>query len=510
LKIPSNIPDKESGIFKACLFKGERTSHRIFTGIQMSRIEKDSLGEIEVPDDALYGAFTTRAYNNFQISGIRAQPVLIRSYALIKKACAIANTKVGMLDERIGNAIIEAADEVIKGMHRDQFILDVFQAGAGTPFNMNTNEVIANIAILKLGGKPGDYHMVHPNNHVNMAQSSNDVTPTAIRLSVLLTLPDLIREIEKLADEFLARAGEYEDVIKVGRTHLEDAVPIRYGQVFEGYAASMRKCIERIKNAEKGMLELSIGGTAVGTGLNTHPDFKRVVISELKRLTGLGFYPGNSIALAWSMAGFVEMSNSLKMLAIDVNKISNDLRLLNSGPLTGIAEVILPEVEPGSSIMPGKVNPSIPEAVNMVCFQVMGNDHAVSLAADAGQLELNVMTPLIAFNLLWSIELMTNNIKMLREKCVSGLVVNKKRCEEFLNNSHALATVLNPYIGYENVAELVKKALKENKSIRQVLLEEEVVPERYLNRILDPGKMTGPAVIDKKIIEEIRQRRKKD
>ncbi len=475
----------------------------------MSRIEKDSLGEIEVPDNVLYGAFTTRASRNFWISGIRAKPEFIRSIALIKKAAALANMKLGVLDKKLGNAIIHAADEVIEGKHGDQFILDVFQAGAGTPFNMNTNEVIANVAIIKLGGKPGDYRLVHPNNHVNMAQSSNDVIPTSIRLCVLLTLPGLIKDLEEIIAAFQKKADEYNDVIKVGRTHLEDAVPIRYGQTFEGYAEALEKCVERIKAAEKSMLELSIGGTAVGTGINTHPDFKKTIISELNKLTGLDFNPGNSVMLSWSMACFVDVSNSLRILAIELNKISNDLRLLNSGPKAGISEMILPEVEPGSSIMPGKINPSVPEAVNMVCFQVIGNDHAVSLSAEAGQLELNVMTPRIAFDLLWSIELLGNTIRMFHVDCVSGITVDTKRCTELLEKSHALATVLNPYIGYEKVAELVKTALSENKSLKQVLIEKDVIPEKYLNEILDARKMTGPGVIDKKVIDEIRGYRRK-
>ena len=476
----------------------------------MTRIERDSLGEIEIPDNVLYGAFTTRALRNFQLSGIRANKEFISSIALIKKAAAHANMKLGMLDKKLGNAIVQAADEVIQGKYMDEFILDVFQAGAGTPFNMNTNEVIANVAIKKLGGRPGDYHLVHPNNHVNMAQSSNDVIPTAIRVSVLLTLPALVTELEKITLAFQEKSKEYDSIIKAGRTHLEDAVPIRYSQVFDGYAASLERCIERIKSAEKGMLELGIGGTAVGTGINTHPDFKKTVISELTEFTGLEFYQGNSVMLSWSMASFVDMSNALRMLAIELNKISNDLRLLNSGPKAGLAEIILPEVEPGSSIMPGKVNPSIPEAVNMVCFQVIGNDRAISLAAEAGQLELNVMTPLIAFDLLWNIELLTKTIRMLRVDCVSGIIVDKKRCSELLENSHAIATILNPYIGYENVAELVKTALAENKSLRQILLERDIIPEKYLNEILDPMKMTEPGIIDKKIIDEIRAYQKKN
>ncbi|PWB55424.1 MAG: aspartate ammonia-lyase [Candidatus Methanoperedenaceae archaeon] len=469
----------------------------------MSRIEKDSIGEIHVPDNVLYGAFTARASKNFRISGIKAHPHFIKSLAIIKKACAKANIKLNILNETIGDVIIQACDDVIEGRFSDQFILDVFQAGAGTPFNMNMNEVIANAAILKLGGDPGDYTKLHPNNHVNMAQSSNDVIPSTIRLSVLLSLLPLKKEMEEFIAAFHLKAREYDQVIKVGRTHLEDAVPIRYGQVFNGYAASLEKSLERLKTSEKSMLELSIGGTAVGTGINTHPNFKKMVISELNMLTGFEFHAGNSIMLSWSMTGFVDISNSLRMLAIDINKISNDLRLLNSGPKTGISEIVLPEVEPGSSIMPGKINPSIAEAVNMVCFQVAGNDHAVAMAAEAGQLELNVMTPLIAFDLLWSIELLTNTIRMFREDCLSGIIVDEKRCNELIENSHTLATVLNPYIGYDMVAHLVKTALSENKSLKQVLIEKDIIPLKYLNDILDAGKMTEPGAIDKKIIDDI-------
>ena len=287
-------------------------------------------------------------------------------------------------------------------------------------------------------------------------------------------------------------------------------LPIRYGQVLNGYAASLEKCLERLGTSEKSMLELSIGGTAIGTGINTHPNFKNRVISELNNLTGFEFHAGNSIMLSWSMSAFVDVSNALRMLAIELNKISNDLRLLNSGPRTGISEIILPEVEPGSSIMPGKINPSIAEAVNMVCFQVSGNDHAVAMAAEAGQLELNVMTPLIAFDLLWSIGLLTNTMKMFREDCISGMIVDEKRCNEFIEHSHALATVLNPYIGYDKVAQLVKTALLENKSLKQVLIEKDIIPRKYLDEILDAMKMTEPRIVDNRIINEIRSYGKKD
>ena len=457
----------------------------------MTRIEKDSLGEIEVPDNVLYGAFTTRASRNFQISGIRAKHEFISSIALIKKAAALANMKIGVLDKKLGNAIVQAADEVISGKYSDQFILDVFQAGAGTPFNMNANEVIANVAIKKLGANPGDYHIVHPNNHVNMAQSSNDVIPTSARLSLLLTLPDLITELDEIVGVFHDKAKEYENVIKVGRTHLEDAVPIRYGQVFEGYASSLVKCIERIRNAEKSMLEISIGGTAIGTGINTHPDFKRSVIAELNKLTGLEFFQGDSIMMSWSMAGFVDVSNSLRILAIELNKISNDLRLLNSGPKTGISEIILPEVEPGSSIMPGKINPSIPEAVNMVCFQVIGNDHTVSLAAEAGQLELNVMMPVMIHNILQSLTMLINFLPAFTERCINGITADKKRCEEYFEKSLSIATILNPYIGYLKSAEIVKEALERDMPIRELIIEKGILKEEELDRIMDPRLLCG-------------------
>ncbi|TAL47800.1 aspartate ammonia-lyase, partial [archaeon] len=278
-----------------------------------------------------------------------------------------------------------------------------------------------------------------------------------------------------------------------------------YGQIFDGYAASLERCKERIEKAKDSMLELGIGGTAIGTGINTHPDFKKTIIAELNWLTGFNFYQGDSVMMSWSMAGFVDISNALRILAIEMNKISNDLRLLNSGPKAGISEIVLPEVEPGSSIMPGKINPSIAEAVNMVCFQVIGNDHAISLATEAGQMELNVMTPLISFDLLWSMELLTNTMKMFRKDCVEGMIVDEKRCTQLLENSQALATILNPYIGYENVAEIVKTALRESKSLKQVILEKDIIPEALLDKILDPMKMTEAGTIDKKILEEIRE-----
>lgn len=467
-------------------------------------MEKDSLGSMDVPAEAYYGIFTERAKRNFRISGIRAERNFIRSLALIKKAAAAANVELGLLDKKVGEAIIAAADEVAHGEWDREFPLDVFQAGAGTPFNMNCNEVIANLAIEKLGGKKGGYGMVHPNNHVNMAQSSNDVIPTTIRISVLFSLQPLMTEIGRLAAEFRKKAEEYKGVVKTGRTHLEDAVPVRFDQVFNSYAKALDDCARRIKAAEDSLLQLGIGGTAVGTGINTHPQFKARVVNRLSEYTGFKFVvAADSILTTWSASAFLEASNSLRLLATDVIKICNDLMLLNSGPKTAIAEIMLPEVEPGSSIMPGKVNPSVPECAIMACYQVLGNDYAVAEAAKSGQMELNVMTPLIAFDLLWSIRLMANTLGMLDEFCVRGLFVDAERSQQLLEKGLSLVTALNPYIGYEVAAEIVKVALHDNKPLPQVILENKILEESDLNKILDAKAMTEPALVDRQLQQRI-------
>ncbi|MBI2550145.1 aspartate ammonia-lyase [Candidatus Woesearchaeota archaeon] len=468
------------------------------------RVERDSLGSMDVPAEAYYGIFTERARRNFQISGIRAERNFIKALALIKKAAAAANTELWLLDKSIGDAIVAASEEVAEGKWDEQFPLDVFQAGAGTPFNMNCNEVIANLAIEKLGGSKGDYSLVHPNNHVNMAQSSNDVIPTAIRISTLFSLQPLMSEIGKLAGGFRKKAEEYKAVVKTGRTHLEDAVPIRFGQVFNSYAKALDDCARKIKAAEDSLLQLGIGGTAVGTGINTHPRFKQLVVAKLSEYAGLNFSVAADYVLAtWSASAFLEASNSLRLLAAEVVKICNDLMLLNSGPKTAIAEIVLPEVEPGSSIMPGKVNPSIPECAIMTCYQVLGNDYAVAEAAKSGQMELNVMTPLIAFDLLWSIKLMTNMLKMLDEFCVSGMTVNAERTQQLLEKGLSMVTALNPYIGYEVAAEIVKIALRDNKPLPQVILESKILEEKDLSKILDAKAMTEPGLVDKQLQQRI-------
>ncbi len=469
-----------------------------------TRTEKDFLGTLEVPADAYYGIFTERAMLNFRISGLRADRDFIRALALIKKAAASANIELGLLDKRTGEAIIAAADEVANGKWDREFPLDVFQAGAGTPFNMNCNEVIANIAIEKLGGKKGEYTLVHPNNQVNMAQSSNDVIPTAIRIAVLFSLQPLTAAIGKLASEFRKKSGEYCGIVKTGRTHLEDAVPVRFDQVFNSYAKALDDCSRKIKAAEDSLLQLGLGGTAVGTGINTHPQFKEKATNNLSKYTGFKFsVAADSILTTWSAAPFLEASNSLRLLATEVVKICNDLMLLNSGPKTAIAEIILPEVEPGSSIMPGKVNPSVPECAIMVCYQVLGNDYAVAEAAKSGQMELNVMTPLIAFDLLWSARIMANALNMLDEFCVSGLVVDAERSQHLLEKGLSLVTALNPYIGYEAAAEVVKITLKEGKPLTAVILENKIIDEQDLVKVLDAKAMTEPRLVDKELQTKI-------
>ncbi|MBI2136714.1 aspartate ammonia-lyase [Candidatus Woesearchaeota archaeon] len=476
-----------------------------------TRTEKDSLGKIEVPLEAYYGSFTVRAMQNFQISGIKAHKQYIKSLAILKKSCAAANLKLGLLDAAIGKAIIEAANLIISdnfaqyGKSKELFPLDIFQAGAGTPFNMNMNEVIANIAIIKLGGKQGDYSIVHPNNHVNMSQSSNDVTPTTIRLATLALLDNLEYEVKALSHSFTRKAREYKDVVKVGMTHLEDAVPITFGQVFYSYAHSLDDASRRISAAKESLLELGIGGTAIGTGLNTHPDFKKTVVEELSKETNFKLRVSpDSVQSTWSMAAFTYASSTIKALAIDINKICNDLRLMNSGPQTGFAQIILPEVEPGSSIMPGKVNPSIAECMNMICYQVFGNDTAITHAADNGQLELNVMTPVIGYNLFTSIDILAKGMKMLREYCADGIIVNEERCRYLLERNPIIATALNPFLGYEVVAELVKEALKDDKSIREVVLKYNLIPLKVLDDLLDHIKLTKPNMPDLILAKEIR------
>jgi aspartate ammonia-lyase len=456
-----------------------------------TRTEKDSLGEREIPSDVYYGIQTARAIENFPISGFKPFPQLVNATVQIKKAAARVNSALGALDQKIAQAIEAAADEALAGKLRDQFVVDPFQAGAGTSHNMNTNEVLANRAIELLGGQKGDYSVVHPNDHVNMGQSTNDVFPTAMRLAALDLTRDLIRALDQLASAFREKAIEFDRVVKSGRTHLQDAVPIRLGQEFGAYATALRKNVDRIAAAADELREIGLGGTAAGTGLNAVPGYRKRVVEELNAMTGFQLRPTEDYFEAMqSMSPFVMLSGALKTLATDLIRIANDLRLLSSGPNTGLAEINLPPVQPGSSIMPGKVNPVMAEMTDMVCFQVIGNDLTVTLAAQAGQLELNVMMPVIAFDLLMSLTILTNDLTVLRERCVEGITVNEERSRWYVENSVSLVTALNPRIGYARAAEIAKRAIAKGKTIRETITEENLLTPDEVTEIMDTYAMT--------------------
>ncbi len=468
------------------------------------RIEKDVMGEVKVPSNSYYGAFTQRAKENFKISGIRAHKEFLVSLATIKKAAALANIELKQLDEKTGNAVVKAADEVIAGKFDSFFVLDVYQAGAGTPFNMNCNEIIANRATELLGGKLGQY-IANPNNHVNMAQSTNDVIPTATKIAILSLTESLTLEAEKLKDSLRNNGVEFNDILKVGRTHWEDAVPVTLGQEFESYAVAIEKDIARIISASEELKELGIGGTAIGTGITTHPKFHETIIKKLSELTKIELKASkNLLEQTQNYNCFVSFSSSLKILAIDLIRIANNLSILNSGPKAGIAEIMLPDVEPGSSIMPGKINPSIPECVLMVCFDVLGKDRTVESAAQYSILELNVMCPIIAYNILQSMKILTNAMKMFREFCINGIEANEERCLELLHKSTAIATALNPYLGYQAVSKVVKEALKNDSTIKETVLKYNLIEEEDLDRILSLEEMTQPTMIDMELISKIK------
>jgi fumarate hydratase class II len=449
------------------------------------------MGSVMVPASAYYGAQTQRALDNFRISGLVFPRRFIRALGIVKEAAAYSNMQLGLLDEKKGKAISQAAQEVTDGKLDLQFIIDIFQTGSGTSTNMNANEVIANRAIELLGGSRGDRQIVHPNDHVNMSQSSNDVFPTAIHISAVEALvADLLPALRRLGLALEEKADEFSDVVKLGRTHLQDAVPVTLGQEFSGYASMIAHGIERIEKAKSSLLELPIGGTAVGTGLNADPDFGGLVVRRINEMTGLEFYPSkNKFEALQNRDAAVETSGALRSVAVSLMKISNDLRLLSSGPEAGLGEIELPALQPGSSIMPGKVNPVVPESASMVCAQVIGNDLTITIAGQSGILELNVMMPLIAFNLLQSIEIMTNAARLMAEKCIVGIKANRARCEELVEKSYALATAITPSIGYDRAAQIVKKAQSENKTIREAMLEDGI-PKDEVDRILDLKRMT--------------------
>jgi len=459
------------------------------------RIENDSLGSVEVPLGAYYGPETARAVQNFPISGLRPLPEFIHATVLVKKAAVEAHVSLGLLDGRIGKAIVAAADEILQGKLIDQFVLDAFQAGAGTSHNMNANEVLANRAIEILGGRRGDYKLVSPHDHVNISQSTNDAYPTFIRVACMLLARPMIAAVKALRDALAEKAEQFDHVVKSGRTHLQDASAIRLGQEFGAWAAIVGDDLKTIETSLDKILELNLGGTAVGTGLNADPRYVQLAVENIGKYTGFKFRVArNFAALMQSMADFVNVSSALRTLSLDLTKIANDIRLLSSGPTTGIGEIILPAVQPGSSIMPGKVNPSIAEMLNMVCFEVIGNDFTTMMAAQAGQLELNVMMPVIAHDLTQSLLILSNGISVFTNRLVKGIEANEKRCEELFEKSAGIALALNPFIGYEKAAEVAKEALKRKVSLRQVVLEKSLLSEAQLREILDPYAMTTQGV----------------
>jgi aspartate ammonia-lyase len=458
-----------------------------------TREEKDSLGPKQIPANVYYGIQTARAVENYPISGMRAHPTLIRAFGMVKEAAAEANRDLGLIDEKIANAIIQAAQDVQQGRWNNEFVVDVFQAGAGVSFHMNANEVIANRAVEILGGTLGDYSKVHPNDHVNYGQSTNDVFPTGMRLATLLELEKLYPVLDSLIAALNKKGKEFHDILKSGRTHMQDAVPMRLGQEFAAYAGAISRAKDSIHSAAELLRELGLGGSAVGTGINTHPDYREKAIHNLARISGQKLVPVDDMRYAMqsnlAMAG---VSSALRNLSLEVIRISNDLRLLASGPNTGFAEINLPALQPGSSIMPGKINPVIPELAAMVSFQVVGNDVAVALAVQAGQLELNVMMPTVSYSVLQSITILTNMLRQFTDKCIAGITANDKRCNFYVQATVSLATALNPYIGYAKAAEIAKEAVATGRSIIEIAREKKLLSEKDITEILDPVRMTEP------------------
>ena len=460
------------------------------------RSETDPLGALDVPEDAYYGVQTARAVENFPISGLRAPGDLIVATILIKKAAAATNAALGRLDPVVARAIGAAADDILGGALRDQFVVDVYQAGAGTSHNMNANEVLANRASEILGEPKGSYTRVHPNDHVNMGQSTNDVYPTATRLALLLGAAPLVAAAAALGDSLAHQAGAFADVLKTGRTHLQDAVPMTLGQEFSGYAACVRRGAEDVAAASAQLLELNIGATAVGTGLNAGDQYRRLIVEHLARDTNLPLAPAaNLFRVTQSMGDVLAYSSAMRRLAVETGKVASDLRLLSMGPRAGLSEIALPAVQPGSSIMPGKVNPSVPEMVNQVCFQVMGCDATVAIACEAGQLELNVMMPVIAWNALHASTILREALKVFRLRCVDGIAADETRARELLDRSTAAATALSPHLGYAATADIAKESVKSGKSIRAIVLERGLLDEQKLDAILSVDAMTRGGII---------------
>ena len=459
-----------------------------------SRRERDTLGEVELPADALWGAQTQRAVENYPVSGVREHPQFIRAFIVLKKAAALANRELGALEPRLADAIVKACDRILDDFegHRRHFVVDVFQAGAGTSFNMNCNEVIANLANLSLGGRVGEYKPIHPNDHVNMAQSTNDVFPTAIRVAAVSMTGRLVPELQRLVIALDEKGTQFANVIKSGRTHLQDAVPVTLGQEFRAYAAALKRANRLLVDASLELFDLGIGGTAAGTGLNTPRGYRQTVLEHINALTGADFRAATDLRESMqSQLPVAAVSSALRNVALELTRVTNDLRLLASGPQTGLAEIVLPAVQPGSSIMPGKVNPSMLECLNQVCFHVIGGATAIDYAVQAGQLELNVMMPLMAFELFFSIDILVNYLPVFVEKCIRGIEADRARCEAYYVSSPSLATALNPIIGYARAAEIAKESARSGRPIPELLREKNILSEEEIARIFTPEFLAG-------------------
>ncbi|MCI8763790.1 MAG: aspartate ammonia-lyase [Lachnospiraceae bacterium] len=469
------------------------------------RLEHDAIGEKEVPAEAYYGIQTLRAHENFYITGLKMHPEMINSVAQIKKAAAITNFEVGELDKRIANAIVEACDEIISGKWHDQFIVDPIQGGAGTSLNMNANEVIANRAIEILGGEKGDYGIVNPNDHVNFGQSTNDVFPSCGKMAVLKLMDKAQEQLHRLEAALMEKSREFDSVIKMGRTQLQDAVPIRLGQEFHAYASAIRRDIRRFDNAKDEIKSLNLGGTAIGTGLNADVQYFKRVVKNMSTLTGQDLVQSyDMIDATQNLDSYASVSGIVKNCAINLSKMSNDLRLMSSGPRTGFGEINLPARQNGSSIMPGKINPVIPEVVNQVAFNIIGNDMTITMAAEAGQLELNAFEPIIFYNLFQSIETLTFAVKTLIDNCIVGITANEEHCRRMVESSIGIITAICPYVGYERASNIAKEALRTGRSVRDLILERGLMDREHLQTILDPYTMTEPGILGKDPMAKLR------
>lgn len=469
------------------------------------RLEHDSIGEKEVPADAYYGVQTLRAYENFYITGLKMHPELINSVAQIKKAAAITNFEVGELDKKRAAAITRACDEIIEGKLHDQFIVDPIQGGAGTSLNMNANEVIANRAIEILGGEKGDYSLINPNDHVNFGQSTNDVFPSCGKMATLKLISKAQEQLKRLEEALMEKAKEFDSVIKMGRTQLQDAVPIRLGQEFHAYASAIRRDIKRFDNAKEEIRCLNLGGTAIGTGLNADVQYFHRVVKNMSTLTGEELVQSyDMIDATQNLDNYTAVSGIVKNCAVSLSKMSNDLRLMSSGPRTGFGEINLPAKQNGSSIMPGKVNPVIPEVVNQVAFNIIGNDVTITMAAEAGQLELNAFEPIIFYNLFQSIETLTFAVKTLVDNCIVGITANKEHCSRQVENSIGVITAICPYVGYETASNIAKEALRTGRQVRELILEKGLMDQEKLDTLLNPYTMTEPGILGRDPMEQLR------